>query len=119
MRFARIEGTQVQVQVHSATEAKDAIKELRHRKKELQHLRKKIVKEQKDARAALDAVEREHTRAKRKGGLTGMVSGLRKAVRAREPLRDLALVEADLTRTDEIIHNIDSCIIQLEGRLLK
>lgn len=119
MRFARIEGTQVLVEVKSSTEAKDAIKELRHRKKEMGHQRKLILREQKGARAELDAVERQHSKAARKGGLKGFFSGIRKAVKAREPMRDLAVVEADLARTDEIIHNIDSCIIQLEGRLLK
>ena len=119
MRYARIEGTQVLVEVKSATEAKDAIKELRHRKKEMLHQKKRILKEQRQARAELDAVERQHSKTARKGGLKGFFSGIRKAVKAREPMRDLAVVEADLARTDDIIHHIDSCIIQLEGRLLK
>ncbi len=119
MRYARIEGTEVMVQVSSALEAKAAIKELKHKKKELQHVRKKLLKEQKGAKAELDRVARRHSAASRKGGLKGLVARVRHAVSSREPLRDLAVVEADLARTDDVLHNIDSCIIQIEGRLLK
>lgn len=119
MRYARIEGTEVMVQVHSAEEAKAAIKELRHKKKELGLVRKRMLKEQKSARTALDRLERDHNRSSRRGGLRGLVSRMSKVVKSREPLRDLATIQADLSRTDDIVHNIDSCIIQLEGRLLK
>jgi hypothetical protein len=118
MRYARIEGTEVMVEVHSAEEAKAAIRELRHKKKELQHARKRLVKEQKGAKAEVERVARRHSAGSRKGGVTGFVSRIRHAMSSREPLRDLALVEADLSRTDDILHHIDSCIIQLEGRLL-
>jgi multidrug efflux pump subunit AcrA (membrane-fusion protein) len=118
MRYARIEGTEVMVQVHSAAEAKAAIKELKHKKKELQLIRKRMLREQRSARSELDKVERAHSRNSRRGGLTGLVSRISRSVKSREPLGDLATIEADLSRAEEILHNIDSCIIQLEGRLL-
>jgi uncharacterized protein (DUF305 family) len=119
MRYARIEGTEVMVQVHSAAEAKAAIKELRHKKKEIGLLKKRLIKEQRGARSELDRVERQHQKAKRKGGFRSLVSHMSRAVKAREPLRDLASIDADLARLEDVLHNIDSCIIQLEGRLLE
>jgi hypothetical protein len=38
--------------------------------------------------------------------------------RAKAPQRDLEAIGRDLEHTDEILHNIDSCIIQIEGKLL-
>lgn len=119
MRYARIEGIEVSVQVHSADQAKAAIKELRHKKKELGLVKKRLLKEQRAARAALEKVERAHTKSSRRGGLRGLVSRVSKVMKSREPLRDLATVDADLGRIEDILHNVDSCIIQLEGRLLK
>lgn len=118
MRYARIEGTEVLVQVNSPTEAKAAIKELRHRKKELGLLKRRMLREQKLARADLEKVERKHARAAKRGGLRGMVARVGHVLASREPVRELAAVEADLKQTEEILHNIDSCIIQIEGRLL-
>lgn len=119
MRYARIEGTEVMVQVQSADEAKSAIKELRHKKKELAHIKKRLLKEQKGTEAELARVERQHRQATKKGGITGLVSRLTRASKVREPRRDLAVITADISRTGDILHHIDSCIIQLEGRLLK
>jgi hypothetical protein len=118
MRYARIEGIEVMVQVHSADEAKAAIKELKHKKKELGLIKKRLLRQQRSARSALEKVDRAHSRSSRKGGLTGLVSRISRTVKSREPLGDLASIEAEISRTEEILHNIDSCIIQLEGRLL-
>ena len=45
MRFTKIEGTTVGVHVTSAEEAKLALKELRHKKKELKFLRGALAKQ--------------------------------------------------------------------------
>ncbi len=42
MRYARIEGTEVLVEVKSPAEAKAAIKELKHKKKEIALLKKRM-----------------------------------------------------------------------------
>ena len=47
MRFTKIEGTTVAVHVTSAEEAKAALKELRHKKKELKFLRGALAKQHK------------------------------------------------------------------------
>ena len=121
MRFAKIEGTDVKVQVNSAAEAKEAIKELKHKKKELTLLKKRLLKEERASRAAHDRADREADRiAKARGFLAsvrrvGRVFSKPAAVEARQP----GLVAADIRVMDDIAHNIDSCIVQLQGKLLK
>ena len=46
LRFTKIEGTTVAVNVASAEEAKAAVKELRHKKRELKFLRGALAKQQ-------------------------------------------------------------------------
>jgi len=38
--------------------------------------------------------------------------------RKQKPLYDLASIEQELQMTDEVMHNIDECILQIEGKLL-
>ena len=118
MRFAKIEGTEVMVSVQSASEAKTAIRELKHKKKELNLLRKRMVKEQTQARRAIDRVERERAREARKKGLLSTLKRVSRVLRSNKPERDLEAIERDLEHTDAILHNIESCIIQIEGKLL-
>ncbi len=50
-----------------------------------------------------------------------MIATLRRVSRvfkAKEELPDVDAIGRELDQTDEILHNIESCIIQLEGRLL-
>jgi membrane protein involved in colicin uptake len=121
MQYAKIVGTEVMVEVSSAAEAKAAIKELKHKKKELAILKKRLLKEQKSARAAHAKAERERQReAKAKG----MVASLKRVGRMLSgpdtvDARDPAEIGADLKQLDDIAHNIDSCIVQLEGKLLR
>lgn len=118
MRYAKIEGTEVSVQVHSPAEAKLAIKELKHKKKEIGLIRKRIVRHQASARRAHD---REDARRAREARQTGVFATLRRVSRVftkRPALPDVDALAQDLENTDEILHNIESCIIQLEGRLL-
>jgi hypothetical protein len=118
MRFAKIEGTEVMVSVQSAAEAKSAIKELRHKKKEIGLLKKRMQKEQTAARRAIDRAEKEQARLARQRGVISSLKRVSRIFRSNKPERDLDAIQSDLDRTDEILHNIESCIIQLEGKLL-
>jgi hypothetical protein len=118
MRFAKIDGTEVLVEVKSATEAKAAIKELRHKKKELALLKRRIAKQEGRARRTIDRAELAAARESRRRGLFATLRRVSRAFRKSEPLPDLGAIERDMEKTDEIIHNIESCIVQLEGRLL-
>lgn len=119
MHYAKIEGTEVSVQVNTAIEAKAAIKELRHRKKELGLLKKRLVRQQRDAKAALDKKEATQSRKIKKGGLRGMATRLSRVLRTPPQEADLAVIESDLRNMELVTHNIESCILQIEGRLLK
>lgn len=118
MRFARIDGTEVLVEVRSATEAKVAIKELRHKRKELALLKRRIAKQELRARRTVERAEAAAEREARRRGLLATLRRISRAFGKREALPDLDAIRLDLEKTDEILHNIDSCIIQLEGRLL-
>lgn len=118
MRYARIDGTEVLVEVKSEQEAKSAIKELRHKKKELALLKRRIAKQEQRARRTVERAEEESEREARRRGLFATLRRVSRAFRKREALPDLDAIRQDLEKTDEILHNIDSCVIQLEGRLL-
>jgi hypothetical protein len=123
MRFTKIEGTAVSVSVTSAEEAKAALKELRHKKRELKFLRGALVKKQKAARG---------TRGKKskapKTGLQTFLDDVRWGFSAiveqgtegpqapKQPT--LAEIEAEVRALDETLHNIEGCILQLQGKLL-
>lgn len=116
-RFVTITGTEVLATPISNSEAKIALKELRQKKKEYALRRRALLGQQKQARDAADKALGGTTRRKRPGFLStiGMLVGRAKA---RKPKRDLVEIDADLAETDEILFNIDSCAIQIEGRLL-
>lgn len=118
MRFARIDGTEVLVEVKSEKEARTAIKELRHKKKELALLKRRIARQELRARHTIERAEETAAREARRRGLLATLRRVSRAFRRRDPLPDLDAIQRDLDKTDEILHNIDSCIIQLEGRLL-
>lgn len=121
MRFAKIVGTEVMVEVNSAVEAKAAIKELRHKKKELAILKKRLTKEHQASRAAFARAERAQAREAKAKGLVASVRRVGRMFSGPDPVdaRDPVAIAADVRQMDEIAHNIDSCIVQLEGRLLK
>jgi hypothetical protein len=123
MSFTQIDGTAVSVTVTSAQEAKAALKELRHKKRELKFLRGALAKQQRAMRP---------TRAKKgkpapsgvatflddvRWGLSALVDqGTAAEAKARKPTA--AEVAAELRRLDETLHNIEGCILQLQGKLL-
>jgi hypothetical protein len=123
MRFVKIDGTAVSVTVASAEEAKAAVKELRHKKRELKFMRSALAKQQRAGRA-----QRAKAAKSSKTGLQTFLDDMRWGLSAivdqgtqkpdtPKPLT-LAEIEAEVRRLDETLHNIEGCILQLQGKLL-
>ncbi|MFM9848477.1 MAG: hypothetical protein ACKVP3_15105 [Hyphomicrobiaceae bacterium] len=121
-RFMKIEGTEVLVTVNSSDEAKLAMKELNHKKKELAHIKRSLLRQQRSMR-------RRSARAERpRSALWNIFDPNKKLVRAvsavvgvfvpPKPMRDAGDIARDLTQIDEIAHNIDSCRLQIQGKLI-
>ena len=110
--------------VTSAIEAKAALRELRHKKRELKFLRSALVRRQRAARAKQSqqqqavgvvpapAVSRRALDPRRRCSRSPTVS------RAERRARDPAEIERELHRIDETLHNIEGCILQLQGKML-
>jgi hypothetical protein len=118
MRFTTIEGTDVTVQVTSPTDAKRAIKELRHRKKEVGLHRRALLRQQKVAQKEQARSERATAERARRRGVIASMTRMASVFRKEKPLYDLSSIEQELQMTDEVMHNIDECILQIEGKLL-
>jgi hypothetical protein len=123
LRFTKIEGTTVAVNVASAAEAKAAVKELRHKKRELKFLRGALAKQHKAAKP-----KRTKKSKANKGGFDTFLDDMRWGISSlleaqpeipqtpRKPTP--AEMERELRDLDTILHNIDGCILQLQGKLL-
>jgi len=118
MRFTTIEGTEVTVKVNSPREAKTAIKELRHRKKEVALHRRALLRQQKAALKERARLERASGERARRRGVLASLARVGSLFRAKKPLHDLDAVEQELHLADETMHNLDVCIVQIEGKLL-
>ncbi len=118
MRFTMIEGTEVTVKVNSPKEAKAAIKELRHRKKEVGLHRRALLRLQRAALKERTRLERAAGQRSRRRGLFGSLARIGSLFRSDKPLHDLESIEHELGLVDETLHNIDVCIVQIEGKLL-
>jgi len=123
MRFTKIDGTAVAVSVASATEAKAAIRELRHKKRELKFLRSALLRRQRVSRAKEKPAPRGRRSVMRRffGGLWRFITWLIELAtvsKAERGARSPVEMEKELHRIDETLHNIDGCILQLEGRML-
>jgi hypothetical protein len=125
MRYTRIDGTSVAVSVTSATEAKAAVKELRHKKSELKFLRKALVRQQRALRPKQGSNRRRAAQPSTLSkaminGLGGLIGGLfeHAAAAGGSGGRGLAEIESEIRRLDETLHNIEGCILQLQGKLL-
>jgi hypothetical protein len=125
MRYTKIDGTAVAVSVTSATEAKAAVKELRHKKSELKFLRKDLARRQRALRPKQGnrrgRAKQTSTLSKAVDGLGGLIGGLFDHATAPGGERgggDLAGIEREIRRLDELLHNIEGCILQLQGKLL-
>jgi hypothetical protein len=118
MRFTTIEGTEVTVKVNSPKEAKTAIRELRHRKKEVGLHRRALLRLQRSAVKERMRLERAAGQRSRRRGMFGSLARVASLLRPDKPLHDLDYIEQELHRVDETLHNIDVCIVQIEGKLL-
>ena len=118
MRFTTIEGTEVTVQVNSPADAKRAIKELRHRKKEVGLHRRVLLRQHKAAQKEQLRTERQSADRARRRGLIASVVKVASLFRKDKPLHDIDAIEQELQMTDEVMHNIDACILQIEGKLI-
>jgi hypothetical protein len=127
MRYAKIDGTSVAVTVNSAEEAKAAVKELRHKKRELKFLRGALAKRQKAARAKAAKGKKKLAPSGVEVFLDDLRWGLAAMVRGRPAVPSQAgpqamtpaQIDKELRRIDETLHNIDGCILQLQGKLLR
>jgi hypothetical protein len=123
MRYTKIEGTAVAVSVTSVAEAKAARKELRHRKRELKFLRGALVRRERAARNKL-ATGSKPRRSLLRGFFAGLgwiiawLFELATVARAERRARDPAEIGRELQRIDETLHNIEGCILQLQGKML-
>lgn len=122
-RFVKIDGTNISASVNSATEAKIAIKEIRQKKKEFAHIKRGLLRQKKDA-------ERQAGKGRsRNGAKTGFFHSIRTTVSRMASVAgaygtasakmDLPRIEQECAKTDEILHNLDSVMIQIEGKLLR
>lgn len=118
LRYVAVEGTKVSVNVTSAAQAKAALKELRHKRKEVQFLKRALQKELKSAsrkpkkpKASQFAIVRWYRSAK------SLAGSMRRTASA-PAVRTVQAIQQDIHASDETIFSIDSCIIQVEGKLL-
>jgi hypothetical protein len=124
LRYTRIDGTAVAVTVTSAVEAKAALKELRHKQRELKFLRGALRRRLKAARPPPEATKRKRSASwlRRLGrGLWWVVTSLFELAtvsKSERRARDPAEMERELQRIDETLHNIEGCLLQLQGKLL-
>lgn len=123
MRYTKIDGTAVSVQVASAAEAKAALKELRHKKRELKFLRVALVRRQRATRVKQNTSPKQSRSFLRRlfagiGWLIGSLFDLATLSRSERRARDPAEIERELHELEEMLHNIEGCILQLQGKML-
>lgn len=121
-RYIKLEGTLVTATVNTAAEAKIAVKELRHKKREFTHLKRALLRQKK-------AAEQRLARIKGRRGkpsppptlltrLRSAASLFSRAAPVPADASDLPRLERDLAQTEDTLHNIDEAILQLEGKLI-
>jgi hypothetical protein len=106
----------------SAEEAKKALKELRHKKREFAWLKRSLIRQKKAAEARAARTTRRKSRKKtwltRLRRMVDMVTAVpRLFTRVRANI-DVVDIDRECRKIDEIQHNIDSAILQVEGKLL-
>ena len=117
-RFVSVIGTEVHANPSNNAEARIALKELRQKKKEFTLRKRALAAQAKSARDAAERAEGTPSQNKKRGIFAALGRLFRKA-KARTPKKTLTELEADLTQADEILFNLDSCAIQIEGKLLQ
>lgn len=116
-RFISIAGTEVHAAVTSAADGKVALKEIKQKKNEYALKRRALVYQQRTAAKAAAKARKSQTQ-KKKTGFLAFVGRMfaKKATGKAAP--SLAQIEAEIVETDEILFNLDSCRVQIEGKLL-
>ena len=117
-RYMSILGTEVHAAVTTAAEGKTALKEIKQKKNEFGLKRRALLYRQKKAKEAAERAEGSPAQRRK----TGVVATLRRLfgkVQARGPKRSLAELDAEIHDIDEILFNLDSCKVQIEGKLLQ
>ena len=80
--------------------------------------RRALVRQQKAAQKEQVRSERASADRARRRGVIASMTRVASLFRKEKPLYDLASIEQELQMTDEVMHNIDECILQIEGKLL-
>lgn len=116
-RFISIAGTEVHAAVSNAADGKTALKEIKQKKSEYALKRRALLYQQKQAKVAAEKAEGSPAKKKKTGLIATLGRWFGKA-RAVKPKRTLAEIEAQIVEIDEILYNLDSCKVQIEGKLL-
>jgi hypothetical protein len=121
-RFVEIVGNEVRVAVNSSADARIALKELKHKKRELSHLRKGLVKRQQALRKRQNRATQPRSLIwqifDRRKKLVQAVTAVVSVFRPRRPVLDASQIESELLRIDDLQHGINSCVLQIEGKLI-
>lgn len=125
-RFIRIDGTRVVLLAANNAEAKLALKELRHKKKELWHHKRRLRRRLKAVAARDKREARTGTSpdmspltfmARSLGAVSGVVTGWNPF-----PGRPLpstrGAIKQDINTLDELILNVDAAVLHVEGKLM-
>lgn len=118
-QFTSIEGTLVRVSVDTDAEAKLALKELRQKKKEYVLIRRDLLRQKKDLAALVKREAAARAKLKRQRGLIATIKKVADAFDDEEEKTHLATVLREISRTDDIMHGLDMCIVQIQGKLLR
>jgi hypothetical protein len=124
-RFIRIDGTHVELSASDDSEARIALKELRHKKKELLHYKRRLVRRRK-------AIELRHQREVRigtspemspssyvlrsLGAVLALIIGWNPFLPAQLP-HTLDAVKEDLNTLEEVLLNVDEATLHVQGKL--
>lgn len=123
-RFVKVQGTTVSATVNTAAEAKVAVKEIRQKKKEYAHIRKGLLRQLKAAERIVDASTRKKKTKpagllSRVGAAVGSVAAFAGGYGIAQARVDIPRLEQECAQADEILHNLNTVRIQIEGKLLR
>ena len=125
-RYIQIDGTRVALLAADEREARLALKELRHKKKELLHFKRRLRRRRKMIVARNEREERVGSAhdmsvlayiARSLGAVVHTISGWH-PLPARALPATLNAVNEDLNTLDEVLLNVNAAILHVEGRLL-
>jgi hypothetical protein len=121
-RFTKIVGTEVMVSVNTSAEAKTALKELSHKKRELAHLKRVLLRQQRAQARKRDKAQRPSSVVwsifDPKKKLVRAVTAVVEVFRPKRPQRNSDEIARELRQIDEITQGIDSCKLQIQGKLI-